>query len=150
MTYFAGYTWIVGAWLIAASSVSSELLSGAALVAIVGGVAAAIFTAKTHAEKAALLTQVELERGAAEAWKIERDAEVAKADRLAQDLRTEAAARVAAEARTDITRLEQQVVDNHKQTLQNHSDVVQLVGGLRMVLEEIAKNTAPPVITHQV
>ena len=150
MTYVFGYIWIVGAWFVAASTASDRFVSAASLIAIVGGVAAAIFTAKTRTERNALLTQVEIEKGAAEAWKTERDAEVAKAERLAHDLRSEAAARIAAESRTDITRIEKQVVDNHAQMLENHGHVIQLVSGLQHLLEQIVENTAPPIRTHNV
>lgn len=141
--WIGGFTWIGASTLIAANSLSENLVSAVSLIAVAGGVAAAVFTAKTRTERNVLATQLSAAEGAAEAWKLERDAEVAKAERLAADLRAESAARVAAEARTDITRIEQQVVDNHKQMLKNHSDVIAMVGGLERILEQVAINTKP-------
>lgn len=142
MEQFFALTWVFGAAIIASQALSQELTGGVALVAIVSGCAAAIFTAKTRAERNALMTEVGVQRGAAEAWKTERDAEMARAERLALDLRNESAARIVAEARTDITRIEKQAVENNAQALSNHHDVLTLVAGLQSLLEQIAQNTA--------
>ena len=134
MNYLVGIMWVGGPLLVAESSISQELMGGVSLIAIVAGVAAAIFTAKTRAQRDSYRSQVDLANQAADAWKTERDAEVAKAERLALELRTEAQARIAAEARTDIRKIEQQIATNHK-------DALALFAGIKEVLTEIAANT---------
>jgi hypothetical protein len=118
---------------------SRILVGGVALIAVVGGIVAAIYATKRKAE-------LEAANGAAAAWKEERDAEKAKADRLDLALRDEIAARQQAESRTDIRRIEKLCADNH-------SDVLKILKGLEDALranttavEFLAKQGLSPII----
>lgn len=129
-----GFASLAGALIVASGSVSQEIMGGSALIAILGGIGAAIFTAKTGAERNALRGQVDLQKQAADAWKTERDAEVVKAERLAAELRSEAQARIAAEARTDIRKVESQIAANH-------ADALVLFSGIKDILAQVESNT---------
>lgn len=134
MSHILGVTSVAASMLVAtAASASSTLVSGLALIAVIGGVVSAIYTARCR-------TLLTTERGAAKAWREERDAEAAKADRLELALRDAEAARHAAEARTDITRLEKLVTSQH-------TDLMAILGAVKDSLH--AATTAVEFLSKQ-
>lgn len=109
-----------GSSVIFAGSLSGAqpvLYSAAAAIAVVGGVASAIYGAKKKAELEGARGALEVSAAAASAWKEEREAEKAKAERLEEQLREETSLRKAAEARTNIKQVEALLIDQHREAL---------------------------------